>query len=104
MDSKNPVSSIYEQIANNEDGQSILDKLDTSIDEQTLIANKITLISLIENLPEKERKVILLRYYKNQTQSEIAKALGTTQVQVSRIEKRVLKIMKKKLSKDVMLT
>ena len=104
MDSKNPVSSIYEQIANNEDGQSILDKLDTSIDEQSLIANKITLASLIENLPEKERKVILLRYYKNQTQSEIAKALGTTQVQVSRIEKRVLKIMKKKLSKDVMLT
>ena len=104
MDSKNPVSSIYEQIANNEDGQSILDKLDTSIDEQTLIANKITLISLIENLPEKERKVILLRYYKNQTQSEVAKVLGTTQVQVSRIEKRVLKIMKKKLSQDVILT
>lgn len=104
MDSKNPVSSIYEQISNNEDGQSILDKLDTSIDEQTLIANKITLISLIENLPEKERKVILLRYYKNQTQSEVAKVLGTTQVQVSRIEKRVLKIMKKKLSQDVILT
>lgn len=104
LDSKNPVSSIYEQISNTEDGQSILDKLSTSIDEQTLIANKITIVDLIKNLPEKEKQVILLRYYKNKTQSEVAKILGTTQVQISRIEKRVLESMKKKLTQDVVLT
>ena len=52
---------------------------------------------LIENLEDREKQLILLRYYKGQTQSEVAKVLGITQVQVSRIEKKVLNSMRLKL-------
>ena len=49
-------------------------------------------------LDEKERKIIVYRYYREMTQCQIAKILGTSQVQVSRIEKRALKKMNDKLT------
>ena len=51
----------------------------------------------IESLDEREQKIILLRYYKDKTQSEIAKELGVSQVQVSRIEQSTLKKLKQKM-------
>lgn len=105
LDSKEPVKSIYEGTVNNdEDGINILDRLSSNIDEQNLITNKVTIMQLIQDLPQKEKEVILLRYYKNKTQTEVAKILGTTQVQISRIEKRVLENMKRKLTQDLVLT
>ena len=53
---------------------------------------------MIENLEEREKEIILLRYYKNKTQMEVAKILGISQVQVSRIEKKILNSMKLKLA------
>ena len=50
-------------------------------------------------MDEKERKVIIYRYYKEMTQSQIAEMIGTSQVQVSRIEKKALKKLKKELKK-----
>ena len=52
---------------------------------------------MIKNLEEREKQIILLRYYKNKTQNEVAKVLGISQVQVSRIEKKILNAMKLKL-------
>ena len=52
---------------------------------------------LIEELEERDKKVILLRYFKGKTQNEVAKILGVTQVQISRIERRALNRMKIKL-------
>ena len=49
---------------------------------------------LIEDLPQREKKVIVLRYFRDKTQSEIAKELGVSQVQVSRIENKVLQKLK----------
>ena len=57
----------------------------------------------MDALDAKERQVIILRYYKGITQSETAKILGTSQVQVSRIEKKVLSGMKRKLTEDLSL-
>ena len=79
-------------------GISFLDRLSTNVDEQEQVTNKLAIKSMIESLDEKEKQLILLRYYKNKTQMEVAKILGISQVQVSRIEKRVLNMMKQKIS------
>ena len=96
MDSLRPVSSIYEETSDN-DTRSILDKMPNVKDETNHIVNKIALKQLIEKLEDREKQIILLRFYKDKTQSEVAKVLGITQVQVSRIEKKILNSMKLKL-------
>ena len=104
LESNTPVSSIYDSgISNDEEGLSIIDKISTNIDEQTLVTNKIAITQLINNLNEKEKQVILLRYYRNKTQTQTADILGTSQVQISRIEKKVLQGMRKKLTEDLVL-
>src|SRR5690625_3326289 len=55
---------------------------------------KLTLEEAIRNLTERERLIVYLRYYKDQTQSEVAERLGISQVQVSRLEKKILMDMK----------
>ena len=85
LESKNPVSSIYEASLNSDDeGINIIEKLSTDIDEQNLITNKITISQLINCLEEREKQIILLRYYRGKTQTEISSILGISQVQVSR--------------------
>lgn len=97
LESKAPVNSIYETEGNDEDGISILDRVSTGIDEQDAITNKIAISDLINKLEEREKQVILLRYFRGQTQTEVAETLGVNQVQVSRIERKVLEIMRRKL-------
>lgn len=104
LESKLPVNSIYENDSNDDDGISLIDRISSGIDEQNLITNKITIIELIKNLEEREKQVILLRYFRNKTQMEVAKIMGVNQVQISRIERKVLGNMKKKLiDKDVII-
>ena len=67
-------------------------------DEENEITNRITIKKLISELKDNEKEVILLRYYKGKTQMQVAKILGITQVQVSRIERKVLDNMKRKLT------
>lgn len=97
MDALRPVSSIYEETSS-EDSRNIIDKIPCIKDETNRIVNRIALKQLIENLEDREKQIILLRFYKDKTQSEVAKVLGITQVQVSRIEKKILNSMKIKLS------
>ena len=98
LESKAPVNSIYETEGNDEDGISILDKVSTGVDEQNAITNKIAISDIINKLGEREKQVILLRYFRGQTQTEVAEILGVNQVQVSRIERKVLDKMKTKLT------
>jgi RNA polymerase sporulation-specific sigma factor len=51
----------------------------------------------VEHLDERERLIVYLRYYKDQTQSEVATRLGISQVQVSRLEKKILKQIKEQM-------
>ncbi|MBR4999045.1 MAG: sigma-70 family RNA polymerase sigma factor, partial [Clostridia bacterium] len=53
---------------------------------------------IIETLNAREKQIIIMRYYLDKTQSEIAKELGVSQVQISRIENKVLCDMKEKLT------
>ena len=99
LDSLKPTVSIYEDSYSNEEGGiSFLDTLSNNIDEAEQLSNKLAIKQLIENLEEREKELILLRYYKNKTQMEVAKILGISQVQVSRIEKKILNSMKLKLA------
>ena len=77
---------------------SVLERLSTGRDEQTEIANRLTIKNLINELDEKEKEIIMLIYYKQKTQTQVSKILGITQVQVSRIERRILNNMKGKLT------
>mgnify|MGYP000854913819 FL=1 len=98
MESKQVVESIYSPTnSNDEDGINILDRISSNKDESEIITNNIALKEAISNLEEKEKEIILLRYYKDKTQTQVAKILGISQVQVSRIEKKILNSMKVKL-------
>ena len=97
MDCLKPVSSIYEE-SSSDDSRNVIDKIPCTKDESNNIVDKIALKQLIENLDDREKQIILLRFYKDKTQSEVAKVLGITQVQVSRIEKKLLNSMKLKLT------
>ncbi len=101
LDSSLPVNSIEENVySSDKDGNelNILDTLKSNKDEANLITNKIVLSKMINSLEKRDKEIILLRYYKDKTQSEVGKILGISQVQVSRIEKRILEKMKKELA------
>lgn len=99
LDSLKPTISIYDDsYTNDEGGISFLDTLSTNVDEAETLTNKLTIKEMITNLEQREKEIILLRYYKNKTQTEVAKILGISQVQVSRIEKKILNSMKLKLA------
>lgn len=103
LDSLKPTVSIYEDsYTNDESGISFLDTLSTNIDEAEQVTNKITIRNMLKDLDEREKNIIILRYYKNKTQTEVANILGISQVQVSRIEKKILNSMKLKLEPSIM--
>lgn len=92
------VESIYKTIYQN-DGNAIylIDKLVNSEDESQRAVNQLALQELLEQLEEKERNIITMRYFEDRTQTEIARNLNISQVQVSRIEKRVLAKMREQM-------
>ncbi len=88
MDSgKSPVS-IYER-NDDEHSQTLLDKLQASENEDEKL-DKMMLKQIIGTLPPRDKKIILLRYFADKTQSEVARALNVSQVQVSRLENKIL--------------
>ena len=92
---------LYDTI-HQEDGAPVLliDKLSEEAEENIDLVNKIALKEAIKELDNKSRQVIMLRYFKDKTQNQVAKMLGISQVQVSRIEKKVLLAMREKLNED----
>ena len=77
--------------------QELLDKLPVE-DRQEDIVESLQLKTAIEGLPEREKKVIMLRYFRDMTQSEVASMLGVSQVQVSRIENKIIEAFRKELT------
>lgn len=65
--------------------------------EKEKLLNHLVLEQLLEELPEQDKKLIVLRYYQDKTQTEVAKELGISQVQVSRLEKKILLRMRGKM-------
>ncbi len=101
-ESNNVVDSIEDsKYVNNKDGNSIniLDTISNGKDEAEDTTNKMLLKEILERLKASEKEVIMLRFYKEKTQVEVARILGITQVQVSRIERKVIDNMKKEFLK-----
>ena len=98
MESSNSLQYLYDVI-HQDDGSPVLliDKLSETVSEDDDVVDKIILKEALNNLDAKSRQIIFLRYFKDKTQIQVAKMLGISQVQVSRIEKKVLKSMKDKL-------
>ena len=98
LETSSQVESLYKTIYQG-DGSPIylIDKLTEAEDEEEKIIDNIALESIIDSLDEKEREIIRLRYFKDRTQTDIANELGISQVQVSRLENKILKTMRDKL-------
>ncbi len=76
---------------------ALIDRLESEETPEMDVVNRLTLQHLLEELEGRDRTILFLRYYKEKTQTEIAQRLGISQVQVSRIEKRVLLKMREKM-------
>ncbi|MPQ42265.1 RNA polymerase sporulation sigma factor SigF [Clostridium tarantellae] len=98
LESSNSMQYLYDTIHQDEGSPVLLiDKLSENAEEDNEMIDKIALKEAINSLDLKSRQIILLRYFKDKTQIQVAKMLGISQVQVSRIEKKVLGVMKKHL-------
>ena len=89
LDSAKMPLSIFDKYEDEDDGQELIEKLQCGDSEDKLVT-KIHLSNIIAGLTEREQKIIVLRYFRDQTQSEIAKTLGVSQVQVSRLENKII--------------
>lgn len=98
LESASSMQYLYDTIHQDEGTPVLLiDKLSENYEEDTEVIDKIALREALGKLDMKSRQIIMLRYFKDKTQIQVAKMMGISQVQVSRIEKKVLKIMKDKL-------
>lgn len=97
MDSARMPVSIYTPYENDDSGLFLIDRY-VQHDESETIMNKLILKDALSQLNERERKLVLLRYFRDKTQSEIAEVLNISQVQVSRLENKILETLKEKLS------
>ncbi|MDR3217293.1 MAG: sigma-70 family RNA polymerase sigma factor [Clostridiaceae bacterium] len=73
------------------DELSILDRLASNDDD---IIDKMQIKEIIDGLPERERTIIILRYFRDKTQTEVARLMGVSQVQISRLEGKILEKLK----------
>ncbi len=98
QDALQEVESIHKTIYQS-DGNEIylLDRLSGDKDEKEELLNHMLVNSLLSELSEDEKKIIQMRYFENRTQTEVAKEFGISQVQVSRLEKKILLSMRKKV-------
>ena len=77
--------------------KALIDRLECPTDCESEIVNRLLVHDLINEFNEREKKIIVLRYFKQKTQSQIAEMLGISQVHVSRIVKKVLGIMRERM-------
>lgn len=92
-----PPSSIHETVYENEgDPITLMDQIADESGEEWF--DRLALSEAIESLGERERLIVYLRYYRDQTQSEVASRLGISQVQVSRLEKKILQTIKNQIA------
>ena len=91
MESGVEVESIYRTVYQSDGNEIMLvDRLPAEGDENEKVLNRMMLGQLLSELGAKERELINLRYFEDKTQVEVAKRLGISQVQVSRMEKKIL--------------
>ena len=98
LDASGDIESLHKPIYQKE-GQEVrlMDKLPEKEGEEEQILNHLLLKQLLAYLNKEERRLIYLRYFANQTQTQVGDTLGISQVQVSRMEKKILKNLRERI-------
>lgn len=98
LDSAKDTVSLYERTDDkSESSPHLIDKLIVDDKSDQMLDNFI-LKTEIERLPERDKKILLLRYFRGKTQSEVAQMLNVSQVQVSRIEAKIIDALRKRMT------
>ena len=74
-----------------------MDRIAEKNSENDRVLNRMVLTALLKDLGEQEQQIILKRYFENKTQTAIASELGISQVQVSRLEKKILRQLRERM-------
>jgi RNA polymerase sporulation-specific sigma factor len=100
MEASYSPESLYNTIAEGDNSPIMLiDRIDNeSSDSELDVIDRIALRQMLDKLKPREKQIIILRYFKEKTQVQIANMLGISQVQVSRIEKKILEELRKKIN------
>ena len=92
------VESIYRPVGrDDENGGCLMDRIAEKNSENDRVLNRMVLTALLKDLGEQEQQIILKRYFENKTQTVIASELGISQVQVSRLEKKILRQLRERM-------
>lgn len=95
--SRMPVSIDEQGDYRDEKSTPLAERLPAEDDQETMI-ERMVLKEAIEKLPAREKKIVFLRYFRDMTQSEVARLVGVSQVQVSRIESKIMSRFKEELA------
>ncbi|MBO4941240.1 MAG: SigB/SigF/SigG family RNA polymerase sigma factor [Clostridia bacterium] len=96
-----PESLYAEPKEEGKEGKALIERLESTRNCEKEIVDRILIGELLAEFDDREKKIIIYRYFKQKTQAQIATQLGISQVQVSRIEKKVLTLMREKVKRDV---
>lgn len=96
LEANNTPESLYDKMYEDNDEILVIDRIEDQ-SNRLEVDDKIVLKQLLENMSFRERQIIILRYFEEKTQSQVATMLGISQVQVSRLEKKILNILKEKM-------
>lgn len=97
LESAQPPDSIYKTVGDGTNDLLLIDKLHSGENGEEDVLNTLSLREAIKKLPERERRIMVLRYYREKTQSEVARIMGLSQVQISRLEKKSLGVLRKNI-------
>ena len=98
MDSSVEVESLQKIVYQGDgEGLSLMDKVEQGKDEQETLLRRLLLEPLLDTLEPRERQIINLRFFCDQTQTQVAQQLGMSQVQISRMEKKILAALKRRM-------
>lgn len=98
MDGSAEVESLQKIVYQGDgEGLSLMDKVEQGKDEEETLLRQLLLEQLLRSLEPKERRLIMLRFFHDRTQTQVAEELGMSQVQVSRLEKKILQALKKRM-------
>lgn len=98
MDGSAEVESLQKIVYQGDgEGLSLMDKVEQGKDEEETLLRQLLLEQLLSDLEPKERKLIVLRFFHDRTQTQVAEELGMSQVQVSRLEKKILLSLKRRI-------
>ncbi len=95
-----PESLYAEPKEEGKEGKALIERLESARNCEKEIVDRILIGELLADFDDREKKIIIYRYFKQKTQAQIATQLGISQVQVSRIEKKVLALMREKVNRD----